>query len=158
MRLPSKNFRNKGAGFSLIELMVAVSIAGILLAIAIPSYSSYMRRSRRTEARSALVDLAGREERYYNTNGNQYTSTLSNLGYTAASSSSVVGNGYYTVTVASAASTATTPSTYSITAAPNTTDQNKDTACLYFYIDSTGLQKAGASAGAAVSGSTCWLQ
>jgi|HubBroStandDraft_6_1064221.scaffolds.fasta_scaffold20619_3 type IV pilus assembly protein PilE len=149
----------RSAGFSLIELMIAVAIAGILLAIAIPGYNSYVRQSRRNDARSALLDLAGRQERYYNTNGNQYTCTLSNLGYNATGSSTVVGNGYYSVSLATCpASTATTPSTYSITATPNTTDQKKDTACLYFYIDNTGTQMAGNSAVAAVTGSPCWSQ
>jgi len=48
------------AGFTLVELMIVVVIASILLAIAVPSYMTQVRESRRTEAKTALLDLAGR--------------------------------------------------------------------------------------------------
>ena len=51
-------------GFTLIELMVVVVIATILVGIAVPSYMSQMRKSRRTDAKTALLELAGREERF----------------------------------------------------------------------------------------------
>jgi prepilin-type N-terminal cleavage/methylation domain-containing protein len=70
-------------GFSLIELMVVVAIATILFAVAVPSYMLYVRQSRRTEARTAVLDLAGREERFFSTNGATYTAVPGNLGYTA---------------------------------------------------------------------------
>jgi prepilin-type N-terminal cleavage/methylation domain-containing protein len=54
-------------GFTLIELMVTLVVATILLAIAIPSYLNQIRESRRTEAKTALLDLAGREETLYST-------------------------------------------------------------------------------------------
>ena len=49
---------SRSAGFTLIELMVVVIIATILLSIAIPAYTSQIRKSRRTEARTAVLDLA----------------------------------------------------------------------------------------------------
>jgi len=55
------------AGFTLVELMVTVMIAAILLAIAVPSYQAYIRKSRRTEAKTAVLDLAGREETLFST-------------------------------------------------------------------------------------------
>ena len=47
------------AGFTLIELMVTVAIVGILATIAATSYQSQVMKSRRTDARTALLDLAG---------------------------------------------------------------------------------------------------
>ena len=44
---------SRAAGFTLVELMVVVAIATILFAIAVPSYITYVRQSRRTEARTA---------------------------------------------------------------------------------------------------------
>ena len=52
--------------------MVVVAIATILFAIAIPSYVTYIRESRRTEAKTAVLDLAGREERYLSTSPTAY--------------------------------------------------------------------------------------
>ena len=44
-------------GFSLIELMIAIVIVGIITAVAIPSYRDYVTRSRVPEATAALGDL-----------------------------------------------------------------------------------------------------
>ena len=51
-------------GFTLVELMVTVVIVAILLGIAVPSYSLYMKQSRRGETESALMDIAQREQTY----------------------------------------------------------------------------------------------
>jgi type IV pilus assembly protein PilE len=129
-------------GFSLIELMVVVLIVSILAGIAVPSYLSSIRVSRRTDAKTALLDLAAREERYFATNNGSYTNSLSALGY----SSSTVGNGYYyiqtPITVGAGSTSAV--ATFSITALPVATGpQSKDLLCTSFTITNTGLQTAG---------------
>ena len=52
-------------GFTLIELMVAIAIIGILAAIAFPSYQDSVRKSKRAEGKAALLDLQNRLERYF---------------------------------------------------------------------------------------------
>jgi type IV pilus assembly protein PilE len=56
---------SKAAGFSLVELMVAVAIIGVLAAIAIPSYQSHINKSKEAEAQAALLSLANAMSQYY---------------------------------------------------------------------------------------------
>lgn len=56
-------------GFTLYELMIVVAITGVLAAIAIPSYSSYVQKARRSDAITQLMSLAQAMERQFTTNG-----------------------------------------------------------------------------------------
>jgi type IV pilus assembly protein PilE len=75
--------RTARRGFTLIELMIAVAVIGILAAIAYPSYTQHVRKSRRAEAKAALLDLAARQERYFSIN-NRYADAPDDLGYAGA--------------------------------------------------------------------------
>ena len=83
----------KLSGFTLIELMITVAILAIIAAVAIPSYTSYVDRGKRAEARTALLDIAARQERYYS-NKRKYADQLSKLRMSSTSE-----NGYYTLSV-----------------------------------------------------------
>ena len=56
-------------GFTLIELMIVVAIIGILAAVAYPSYTNYVLRSKRAECQGQMVSLAGALERRHSTAG-----------------------------------------------------------------------------------------
>jgi type IV pilus assembly protein PilE len=146
----------KAHGFTLVELLTAMVIAAILMAVAIPSYRAQTQKSRRTEAKTALLDMASREERFNSTNSS-YSSTPSNLGYSGTWPLKV-GSGYYQITACVAANTtcgtdAGTGQAFLLTAQPVGAQAN-DTQCGSFTLDSTGLQKVtGTSSG---SPSTCW--
>ena len=139
-------------GFTIIELVVAMVIIGILAAIAIPAYSSYVRKARRVEAKTALLDLASLEERYFSVN-NGYTKSQSLLGYSGVAGALFnVGSGYYQVQITNvAAATTTTVATYLLTATP-VGDQVNDTTCTSFTLTNQGVQ--GATPAANVT--TCW--
>jgi type IV pilus assembly protein PilE len=108
-------------GFTLIELLITIVIVGILASIAIPTYTSYILKSHRIDAKNALSAVQLAEEKYRG-NNLTYTSTLSDLGLSAASP-----QGYYTIAIANDAS----DSSYTATASVDTTSaQAKDvTAC-----------------------------
>jgi len=57
-------------GFTLIELMIVVAIVAILAAVAYPSYLDSVRKGKRAEGRTALIETLQQQERYmtqYNT-------------------------------------------------------------------------------------------
>jgi type IV pilus assembly protein PilE len=56
--------RRAGAGFTLIELMCGVAVAGILSSIAYPSYQHVVHKTRRSDAHVALMQLQMAQERY----------------------------------------------------------------------------------------------
>lgn len=56
---------HKNNGFTLIELMIAVAIVGILAAIAVPNYTQYVARSKLSEAPSNLMQMAALQEQFY---------------------------------------------------------------------------------------------
>src|ERR1700724_2387881 len=107
MQLRTAARSSRPGGFSLIELMVVVAIATILFAVAVPSYLTYIHQSRRTEARTAVLDLAGREERFFSTNGATYTAAPVSLGSTAFGIP--VGSGYYSLAVCTVPPAASCP-------------------------------------------------
>lgn len=76
----------KQSGFTLVELMIVVAIVGILAAVAMPSYNSYVIRSARINAQGEMLQLAGLQEKIYlNSNRYAYGSTGVSMGYTGNS-------------------------------------------------------------------------
>jgi type IV pilus assembly protein PilE len=141
-------------GFTLIELLVALVIGAILVSVAIPSYNSQVRKSRRTDARTALLDLAGREERLFATT-NAYSTTPSALGYTAAGDAfpMSVGSGFYQVAVVVNVGP---PATVTLTATPIAgTGQENDTDCASLTVDQAGRQTA-LDGSNADNSAVCW--
>jgi type IV pilus assembly protein PilE len=143
------------AGFTLIELMVTIIVASILVALAVPAYTSQIRKSRRTEARTALLDLASREERFNSTNS-AYTSSPADLGYSGAAWPVTVGSGYYQITAVVCAAVTCgadtgTGAAFLLTAQP-VAPQDKDTICGSFTLDNTGTQQVMGTATPA----SCW--
>lgn len=55
-------------GFTLMEVLVALAIIGILSAVALPAYSTYVIRARLTEAFSGLASVPPQAEQYWSNN------------------------------------------------------------------------------------------
>jgi type IV pilus assembly protein PilE len=140
--------RTRQQGITLMELLTVMVIVGILSAIAIPSYTRYMMRTKRTDATVALTGFAQALERCF-TRLQTYNLAGCQLGVPA------IQNNDYTVTI-DAPNAATTPpspgtTTFRITATP-TGGQAQDTKCGALSLTDAGVQS--------VSGtgppSECW--
>jgi type IV pilus assembly protein PilE len=141
-------------GFTLVELMITVAILAIIVAVAVPAYTRQIQKSRRTDARNALLDLAGREERWLSV-ANSYSQNTADVGYSGAWPVTTT-NGYYNVTVTVPDPNAVSPNnpSFIITATAVGTQAN-DTACATFSVNQLGQQFATTSA-AAPNTATCW--
>lgn len=77
--------RRRAPGFTLIEIMIVVVIAGVLAAVAIPSYNDSVRKGKRSSAKAKMTEVAGRLQQYYSEKAGAagYTTDLTKLGYPA---------------------------------------------------------------------------
>ncbi len=149
----SSSMQRNGRGFTLIEVMIAVAIVGILVAIAFPAYNQSVRKSRRSDAKAALLDLAQREERYMSTT-NVYTDSAPLLGY-AASATVTTGSPMNVLSGSTAfyqLSVAASGAAFSASAV-RTGTQTSDTQCGDYSLDNTGKQ---AVSNASQSAADCW--
>lgn len=63
-------------GFTLVEMLVCLSLIGVLLGIALPTYREHIQRVRRLDAQKSLVELAQSLERFYTSRGSYLGATL----------------------------------------------------------------------------------
>ncbi len=124
------NVNTKRNGFTLIELLVAISLIAILTIFALPSFYSYLLKSRRADAKEALASLQLAQEKWRG-NHDTYTNTLSDLGISSTSTA-----GYYTITLTPGVSTGTS---YEGTATPISTGPQGNDACGALKVTPTGF-------------------
>ncbi|MBL8224701.1 MAG: type IV pilin protein [Chromatiales bacterium] len=131
MRRPSfpvATTRSAG-GFTLLELLVVMTVIAILASVAIPSYQQSVMRSRRADARVAMNAVASRLERCFTQFG------AYDADECAIESPADSPEGFYEVSVVRDAAA------YALTAEPQGA-QADDTACGTLSVTSTGLRAA----------------
>lgn len=137
-------------GFTLVELLVAIAIAAILAAIALPVYTEAIRKSRRAEAIALLTGLQQAQERY-RANNPTYATSMSQIVPAPTTSGE-----HYQVTITDANATS-----YTLTATASNPPQSDDATCrvMRLIMATGGVLTYGSGSGeTAMSGTSnpCW--
>ena len=141
-------------GFTLIELMITLAVVAILAAIAYPSYQDSVRKSRRADAKSVLLEAAQWMERFY-TENNRYDQNRAGTAVTHATqfpgsglaeSPKEGGTMYYDITLS-----AVTQNSYTLQAAPKGVQSGDP--CGTFTLTHTGVKGV---SGGSYTKDRCW--
>jgi type IV pilus assembly protein PilE len=140
-------------GFSLMELMITLSIIGIFISYTYPSFRESITRSRRLDGQTALIDLANRMEHYFAEHHTYQGAILGREpGPDILSSKDSPQNWYSLVIIRQS------DSDYSLQAIPKRSQAKDDQACQTLGLDSSGRKTIQAGPNGLPTGSSthCW--
>src|SRR5882672_2615511 len=135
-------------GFTLIEVMITVAIVAILAAVAIPSYTDYITRSKIQEATTSLLSLRTKLEQYFQDN-------RTFIGACAAGTVAPLPAGlkYFTITCPTLSDTQ-----YQVRAEGGIAGADQTTALFAFTIDQANTrQTATVPPGWTAPATNCWV-
>lgn len=140
-------------GFSLIELLIVVTILGILAAFSYSSYRDSIVRARRSDGQTALVELANRLELYYSEQQSYQGATLGTGNASDVSHSIHSPQNWYRLVIA-----LQTDSTFTLHAIPRNAQAHDDLLCQTLTFNSFGVKGIIAGPSGIPTGITaqCW--
>ncbi|MFZ6712899.1 type IV pilin protein [Undibacterium sp. TC9W] len=141
------------AGFTLIEILIVVVILGILAAISVPAYTDNVRRSRRADARSVLVQNAQFMQSFYTAN-DKYNVMRDGTAVALPMLVSPVGATGSNVDYDISFTIAPTPTTFSIRAVPRAGGRMATDGCGTYTINESGAR----SNSGPLLADTCWTK
>jgi type IV pilus assembly protein PilE len=143
-------------GMTLIELVVVIMIVGILAAVAIPSYRSYVVRSQRSDAKDAVLALATQQEKHY-LQCNRYADVIdvaTNCAANELQGAATSKNGWYALATDADDVDPARGFTATATAVAGE-NQDQDDACDSFTVNQAGVRTA-LDSGGADNTEECW--
>ena len=130
--------RRAAKGFTLLELMIVVTIIAILASLAYYSYGRYAFRTRRADGREMVMRIAAAQERFF-TNTNTYvisTAGITNAPPAGLGLSTTSTGGHYTISAGPG--TCGDANCYVLTATPDAGDPQATDACGALTLDNVG--------------------
>ena len=159
------NEQTTQTGFTLIELLISVAIVALLAAVAVPAYTGYVEKARRSDATTGLTKIAAELERCY-TQFSAYNNAGCTFGFVSnralrdVTHADLVGTirseeGDYDLTIAARAGS-TAAQSYVLTATATAAGrQANDNICDTFTLTNVG-EKNSTPAPAAGADNPCW--
>jgi len=135
--------RLRNRGFTLVEMMIALVVVGLLSALAYPSYQQQVAKGRRTDAKQSLLELSQRMERFYTERGTYAGAALGSTGLYP----NLTSGGYYDLSI-----TVQSLDGFTVKATPRGSQVGD--ACASFFYNQLGDQTVGTDA--SLSAVRCW--
>lgn len=145
----SPAIRARQAGFTLIEMLIGVAVAGALSSVALPSFEGQLQKARRADALVSMMQIQAAQERF-RSNSTSY-GTLAQIGVPGTSAAR-----HYTLQTSGASADG-----YEAVATATGT-QARDSACLHMKLSLTGMNPVYASgpdpsvSNSAAANRKCW--
>lgn len=136
-------------GFTLLELLIVITIMAIIVAIAIPNYTRYVVRAQRVEARNALQAVAQQIDQNYRVTRNYSKlvngDTLSNATISSWGFANIPSNVNKRYEISFVPNTVT-PTGYTLQAQAVGKQAQRDKDCAYFFYNQSGTKMASKTA------------
>ena len=149
--------RRRRGGFTLIELVIAMTVVLILASVALPSYSGYVARARRADARTQLMQVNQFMQRFYAANDSYQQDRAGNAVFDAIPANlkqaPADGDKLYALVIPA---TTLNGAGYEIRMVPVAGAGMGNDPCGAFTLTSTGARGVVGGTGADSSRDTCW--